>query len=132
MTEDKIESSTLIAHASIKDAFERFLEEAGLTEPPPPAKEILSAAFAEGWGTCLQETLEPAMQLAMVLLQIMSLQEKASEQSDKGFQVVLSGEALESMRELCTKITGMPEQWQLDQIVEPVMMDKPPEQDSDA
>lgn len=133
MPDDKpIETSTYIAHEGMGNSLREFLDETGLDEAPQPVKELVAAAFNAGWGGCLQETLNPAKNLAMVMLQIMSLEEKVKGEKSSGddkedFKIVLRGQALEELRGLCNQVVGLPESWQLDEMVQPIQMEEPPD-----
>jgi hypothetical protein len=107
-----IEQSTLIEHERLREASEEWLKETGAANMDEHVRSVLVGAFADGWSRCMEKTMRPATDLAMILLQVMALQDK------NGMGVTLSVDALQSLRDLCNKIVGMPEQWQLNTVVE--------------
>jgi hypothetical protein len=113
MSDEKIKREMHVVHEGMAKAVEEWSQEMGLDEMSREARDILVSTFREGYSTCLNRTLRPAVDLSMVLLQLISLQRS---QGAKEFKI--SAEALGFFEGLCHKIAGVPEQWQLDDIVE--------------
>ncbi len=122
---EPIEQSLVVMHEEMGRAVEQWAEQAGLEEMDEESRRILKGIFIEGWSGCLHSTLSPARNLAMALLQMAALAERAGDD----FKVVIGGPALKTLTALCTRVVGTPEQWQLDELVDTVHVEVPDEGD---
>lgn len=111
-----METFYAIEHPAIREAFRTWLVEHGLYERAIEKGELsrLALSFTDGWGSCLNQSMGPAVELAMVVMQIASVVERNASK-----QVVLDPAILRSLKELGEKVVGQPEQWQLDETIEP-------------
>lgn len=86
-----------------------------------PQMKVLADAFADGWGACMNSTMRPATSLAMILLKFeeISLARGAT-------KVMLDGEALTHIMDVCRSIIGQPREGQIDALVEAVELPAQP------
>lgn len=115
MSDEKIKQEMLVVHKVMAEAVAEWSQEVGLDSLSQETQDALVSTFQDGYGACLNRTLRPAVDLSMVLLQMISLQRN---NGAKDFRI--SSEALGFLENLCNKIVGLPEQWQLDDVVETV------------
>jgi hypothetical protein len=126
MSDDtKIKQETYIEHEAMGEGIREWAKEIDLASLPEDAQDLLTGVFRDGFSMCLHKTLAPARDLSMMLLQMIALGKKAGPEA----KLVLAGQPVEMMEELCHKIVGLPADWQLDDIVEAVHVDleNPPE-----
>lgn len=117
MSNDSIQQETWVPHEELSKAVEEWAQEAELEQLPPEAQKIMRAVFTEGWSACLHSTMSPARDLAMALLQMIQI---ARTRFAENPRLMLGGQSLEFIEEMCHKLVGQPADWQLESLVEAI------------
>lgn len=117
MSDNTIQQEMLVQHEEMKEIIDEWIIENLGEQLSEVQYNTVSGFLVNGWSLCINTTMQPALDLSLILLQSIAMVRTKFGADGK---LTLAGPMMDGIEQLCHEIAGRPETWQLDDAVEMV------------